>query len=109
MSDIQNVETIVHLHYLRDQNGGDLGDLVVHTPSIKYAETTALQSGYARADVPLVMGGQETPIDEVLDFQERGNPRRRQEHEEILAKYRYGRSTVMLWGFDIDFLVRPAP
>jgi hypothetical protein len=109
MSDIQNVEAIVHLHYLREKVGGEVGDLVQYTASMQYAETTAIQTGYARSGPPLVMGGQETPIRDVLEFQERGNRARRAEHDQILAKYGYNRDTVMLWGFDVDFLVRPTP
>jgi hypothetical protein len=107
LSDIQNVETIVHLHYLRNTIGGDLSDLVIHTASVKYAETTAVQSGYRRVDLPVLMGGQETPIRDLLEFQERGNPQRRAENNAILARYGFDRDTVMRWGFNIDFPVRP--
>lgn len=107
MSDIQNVETIVHLHYLRTVVGGDLAELIVHTPSMKYAETTAIQTGYERNDLPFVTGGQETPIRDVLEFQEGGSPARAAEHDRVLAKYGFERDTVMLWGFDVDFFVRP--
>jgi hypothetical protein len=107
LSDIQNVETIAHLHYLRNTIGGDLSDLVAHTASVKYAETTAVQSGYRRVDLPVVMGGQETPIRDLLEFQEGGNPQRRAENNAILARYGFDRDTVMRWGFNIDFPVRP--
>ena len=47
MSTIQNVEAIVHLHWLRQRYpAADLSDLVVHTASVEYAETTAVQCGY---------------------------------------------------------------
>lgn len=107
MSDIQNVETVVHLHYLRKNVGGDLSDLVVHTASVKYAETTAIQSGYQRSDLPVLLDGHETPIRVLLDFQEGGNPQRQAENDAILAKYGFDRDTVMLWNFSIDFPVRP--
>jgi hypothetical protein len=80
---------------------------VTHTASVKYAETTAIQSGYRRSDLPVLMGGRETPIRELLDFQEGGNPERRAEDDAILAKYGFDRDTVMRWGFNIDFPVRP--
>jgi hypothetical protein len=108
LSDIQNVETVAHLHYLKNIAGGDLSDLVVHTASVKYAETTAIQSGYRRFDLPILMGGQETPIRALLDFQEGGSPQRRAENDAILAKYGFDRDTVMRWGFNIDFSVRSA-
>lgn len=107
MSDIQNVETVVHLHYLRKTVGGDPSDLVVHTASVTYAETTAIQSGYQRSDLPVLLGGHETPIRVLLDFQEGGNPQRQAENNAILAKYGFDRDTVMLWNFSIDFPVRP--
>lgn len=108
MSDIQNVETVVHLQWLRDNVGGEPSDLVEHTASVKYAETTAIQTGYERADTPLVLGGQERRIGDLMEFQERNNPSRKAENDAILAKYGYDRDTVMLWGFDIDFLLRPS-
>jgi hypothetical protein len=109
MSDIQNVETIVHLHYLRNTIGGDLSDLVEFTASVKYAETTATQTGYQRAGTPKVSGGQESPIGDILDFQENGNPKRRAANDALLQRYGYDRHTVMHWGFDVDFAVRPIP
>jgi hypothetical protein len=108
MSDIQNVETVVHLHYLRCTLGGELSDLTTHTASVKYAETTALQTGYVRSAAPLLSGGQESPIGSLMAFQEGGNPARIRENDEILKRYGFDRDTPMFWGFDIDFLVRPA-
>jgi hypothetical protein len=107
LKEIQNVETIVHLHYLKNTMGGDLSDLVAHTASVKYAETTAIQSGYRRSDLPVLLGGNETAIRVLLDFQEHGNPQRRAENDAILARYGFDRDTVMRWNFSIDFSVRP--
>ncbi len=107
MSDIQNVETIVHLHWLKANAKGEVHDLIAHTQSVQYAETTAVQSGYERAGDPYLSGGQVSPIDEVLKFQERGNQARKDENNALLAKYGFDRTTEMLWGFDIDFPVRP--
>jgi hypothetical protein len=109
MSDIQYVETVVHLHWLRENVGGDLSDLVQYTASVKYAETTAIQSGYRRSDVPILTGGADTSIRGLLDFQERGNPQRIAENDAILAKYGFDRDTVMKWGFDVDFKVSVQP
>lgn len=106
MSDIQNVETIVHLHWLRKSRGGAPSDLIQFTASVKYAETTAVQSGYQMYGRPLVTGGQETSIRGLLSFQERGNPQRIAENDAILAKYGFDRDALMLWGFDIDLTVR---
>lgn len=111
LSDIQFVDTIVHLHWLRQNKKGDLSALVTATPSIVYAEMTALQSGYVRSHEPLVLGGQEVAIGRLMEFQERGpngrNLERVKQNDELLAKYGFDRNTVMLWGFDVDFLVRP--
>jgi len=107
MSDIQYIETIVHLHWLRKNRDGDLSDLIQFTASVKYAETTAVQSGYERSGPPLLTGGQESSIRELLEFQENGNAKRIAENDKILTKYGFDRDTVMRWGFDIDLPVRP--
>jgi hypothetical protein len=79
------------------------------TPSVKYAETTAIQSGYHRSSEALLIGGEERPIRELLEFQERGNVKRSAENDQILAKYGFDRDTVMRVKFDIDFLVSKMP
>lgn len=109
MSDIQYVETVVHLHWLRKNVGGDLSNLVQYTASVKYAETTAIQSGYRRSDVPILTGGDDRPIRELLNFQERGNRQRIAENDAILAKYGFDRDAVMKWGFDVGFSVSVEP
>jgi hypothetical protein len=109
MSDIQNVETIIHLHYLRTTIGGDYQDLVRYTPSMKYAETTAVQTGYQRSDAPLVTGGRMSPIGPLLNFQERGVPERISDNDKLLGRYGFDRNTVMFMAFDIDFQVSPIP
>jgi hypothetical protein len=58
--------------------------------------------------MPVLLGGQETPIRDLLDFQENGSAQRRAENDAILAKYGFARDTIMRWGFNIDFPVRPA-
>jgi hypothetical protein len=109
MSDIQNVETIVHLHYLRTTTGQGYSDLVRHTASVKYAETTATQTGYHRSDEPVITGGGTTPIRDLLEFQEGSHAQRAAENDQILARYGFNRDTPMRWGFDIDFQVAPDP
>ena len=109
MSDIQNVETIVHLHYMRKTLGRQPADLIAHTASVKYAETTAVQSGYARTGPIVLSGGHERPIGVLLDFQERGNAARIAENDRVLTTHGFDRNTPMLMGFDIDFTVSPAP
>ena len=109
LSDIQNVETIVHLHYLRERYGHDPAALIEHTASVKYAETSAVQTGHERSGSPILVGGAESPIRELLEFQEAGNPKRRADNDKILANYGFDRDTVMLWGFDIDFPVGAKP
>jgi hypothetical protein len=108
MSDIQNVETVVHLHWLKKNVGGAVDDLIAHTASVKYAETTAVQSGYERLGDLMVTGGSEGPIKELLEFQEQGSLKRRQENDVILTRYGFDRDTVMLWRFNIDYRVRRA-
>lgn len=106
MSGIENVETVVHLHYLRTTVGGELDALVAHTASVAYADTTVIQAGYERTSLPFVSGGHEAPIRRLLEFQERGDAARIRANDQMLAKYGMNRDTVMLWGFDIDFFVR---
>jgi hypothetical protein len=110
MSDIQNVESIVYLHWLRKQYPGvPLDQLIEFTPSVKYADTTAVQTGYARVGTPKVKGGQLKAIEYIMDFQEAGNDTRKAENNALLAKYGFDRNTVMLLGFDIDFPVVSKP
>lgn len=109
MSNIQNVETIVHLHWLTKNARGDVSALAAQTASVKYAETTAIQSGYQRVGEPLVTGGQVAPIRSLLEFQEKGSVERMKENDAILARYGFGRDTEMYMNFDIDLPVRSLP
>jgi hypothetical protein len=110
MSDIQNLETIVHLHWLKLQHpGSSINELIEFTASVKYAETTATQTGYKRSGPPSVTGGGNEPIGDLMDFQEKGNPTRIAESKALLDRYGFNRNTVMHWGFDIDFPVMSQP
>jgi hypothetical protein len=109
MSTIQNVETILHLHWLRQRHAGvDLSALIAHTASVEYAETTAIQCGYRVVGTRYVASGEyETAIDVLLTFVENGNLNRRSENDNLLARYSSDRSTVMKWNFGIELFVLP--
>jgi hypothetical protein len=107
LSDIQNIEAVVHLHYLKNTIGGDLSDLVVHTASVKYAETTAIQSGYRRVDLPVLVGGPRNADTGIARVSGGWQSSATGRNNAILAKYGFDRDTVMRWGFNIDFPVRP--
>jgi hypothetical protein len=109
MSTIQNVETIVHLHWLRQRYPGeDLSELIGHTASVEYAETTAVQCGYRIAETRYVVSDEwEARIGDLLDFSEAGNPQRKAENDTLLTRYSFDRQTVMKQNFDIELSVVP--
>ena len=108
MSNIQNLEAIVHLHHLRKTVGGDVSDLIAFTPAMEYAETTVTQAGYERAGRPEVKGStREAPLHRILDAQAAGDPAVIAKQDELLKTYGFTRDTPMMWGFDIHFHVRP--
>lgn len=109
MSTIQNVETIVHLHWLRQRYPGvDLSELIGHTASVEYAETSAIQCGYRIAETKYVVSGEEeTRIGDLLEFFEAGNQQRKAESDTLLARYSFDRQTVMKWNFGIELSVLP--
>jgi hypothetical protein len=76
---------------------------------VKYAETTATQSGYQRSDAPAITGGRMNPISLLLEFQEQGDLNRIADNDKLLARYGFDRTTVMFMAFDIDFKVTPLP
>lgn len=110
MSTIQNLESIVHLHWLRQQYPASaLSDLVVHTESVDYAETTAVQCGYRLIAVRYIPAGEwESEIGDMLVHFEAGNSQRRSEHDELLARYSVDRQTVMKQNYDIELSVEPS-
>ena len=60
---------------------------------------------------PLLVGGREISIGELLEFREYNRKQQRLNPERVaqklLAKYGFTRDTPMLTGIDVDFLVRP--
>ncbi len=110
MSTIQNMETVMHLQWLRQRYpASDLSELVVHTASVDYAETTAVQCGYRLVGTKYVAAAeQETGIGGLLDHFEDGNPVRSSEHDALLARFGLNRLSVMKWNFDIELTVEPS-
>jgi hypothetical protein len=109
MSTIQNVETIVHLHWLRQKYPHlALNDLLAPTHSVEYAETTAVQCGYRRLGTTYVAASEcEDEIGNLMAYFEQGNPQRVAEHDDLLARFSFDRRTVMKQSFGIEFLVVP--
>jgi hypothetical protein len=109
MSTIQNLEAIMHLHWLRRRYPTtDLSALVVHTASVEYAETTAVQCGYRLLEIKYVTAGEaEAEIGRLLDHFEAGNPARRSENDALLSRFYSDRLTVMKCNFDIELSVEP--
>lgn len=109
MSTIQNVEAIVHLHWLRQRYPTtDLSDLVAHTASVEYAETTAIQCGYQLVGTRYVAAGEwADEIGLLLSHFEAGNSQRVAENDNLLARFSFDRQTVMKQNFDIELSVVP--
>jgi hypothetical protein len=109
MSTIQNMETIVHLHWLRQQYpDATLGYLIVHTASVDYAETTAVQCGYTCVGTEYVAGREwEDEIGNLMDDFEDGNAAWKAAHDNLLARFSFSRRTVMKQNFDIEISVEP--
>jgi hypothetical protein len=114
MDNIQNVETIVQLHWLRKQYPLATPDeLIAQTASVKYARTSAIQSGYQPAGAYKLSGGYYEKIGVLLRRQEVdaetriAAPKRIAEHDALLEKYGFTRETEMLRNFNISFGVAP--
>jgi hypothetical protein len=107
MSTIQNLDSIVHLHWLRQRfPGADLSDLVVHTASVDYASTTAVQCGYRVLATKYRSAGEwEDRIGVLMDFFEAGNPRQIADNNQLLARFSLNRQTVMKQNFGIELSV----
>jgi hypothetical protein len=97
------------LHWLRQRHAdADLSELIAHTASVEYAETTAVQCGYRVVGTRYAAAGEwENEIGHLLDHFEAGNPGRRDEHDRRLAWYSFDRQTVMKQNFDIDIAIVP--
>ncbi len=109
MSTIQNLETILHLHWLRQRHRGvALSELITHTASVQYAETTAIQCGYRVVEARYVPADEwENEIGILLAHFEAGNPQRHAEHDRLLARYLFDRQTVLKQNFNIELAVVP--
>jgi hypothetical protein len=109
MSTIQNVEVIVHLHWLRQQYPStELSRLVAHTASVEYGETTAVQCGYRLVGTRYVAAGEwENAIGIMLNHFEAGNQQRKADNDNLLARFSFDRQTVMKQNFDIELAVVP--
>ncbi len=107
---IEDVQTIVHLHWLRQRfPERSVSSLLEFTETMKRAETTVAQTGYKRAGELIVNGGKTKPISEILKLQEGSNRQRQEENEALLKKYGFNRDTEMYVSFDIDFPVIKNP
>ena len=109
LSTIQNLEVIMHLHWLRQRySATELSDLIAHTASVEYAETTAVQCGYRHLETKYVTAGEwENRIEVLLSFFEDGNLQRQVEHDKLLTRFSFDRRTVMKQNFDIELSVVP--
>jgi hypothetical protein len=116
MSTIENFETIAHLEWLRRRYPGtSINELILHTPSTQYAETSITQAGSQIASAE-VRGGVRRGIGSLMKTYEdmagpRGTPERAlvdARHKALLEKFGLQRNSEVLMQFDINFTVRPA-
>jgi hypothetical protein len=109
MYTIWNLETILHLHWLRQRYpDADLSELIAHTASVRYAQDYAIQCGYRVGTVSYVAADEkELEIDGIMTEFEGENSQRRDTHDRMLARYSFVRQTVMKQHFDIEFSVVP--
>jgi hypothetical protein len=109
MSSIQHVETIMHLHWLRQRYpSADLSELIIHTPSFDYAETTVVQCGYRIEETKYSAANEvQQELNFLLAFQEQGNNRRVADNAALMQRYSCGRSTTVRMAFDIELSLSP--
>jgi hypothetical protein len=117
MSQIENIETIAHLHWLEQRYPGRAaGELIRHTHSYEYAETILTQSGYRITRVE-VSGGHTARISGLTGHYERAaaarelfgetSAQRHAVHSDILRRYGFARETEMYQDFNIYLYVEP--
>ena len=113
MSTIQNVKAVMQLEQLRRQ-GVDLNTAVMKTHSVQYAETAIIQSGNRIVSAE-VTGGTTTPINDMLDWFERGSSTTRPpdpdvvaKHDAMLKEYGLQRTDPVLWDYNVELKVAPA-
>jgi hypothetical protein len=106
MSTIENVETIAHLHWLRQEfpNMTD-GERIAKTASVRYATGSLRQMGYEPVGSFEITPGHKAPIKHLLDDQ--GDAALMKQNDELLADYGFNRDTWMEMDFDITFSVAP--
>ena len=109
MCTIQNVDTIIHLHWLSRQfPASDLAELLPHTSSVEYSETTAVQCGYKLVNTSyLSTDAWESEIGPLLQHFEDGNPTRIAENDSLLTRFSFDRHTIMKQNFGISLAVLP--
>lgn len=108
MSTIQNVDAVLHLAQLQRQ-GVDLVEAVRQTHSVKYAETTIVQSGHQIVNVRVdTTRAWRDPADQMLQHYEgRDGPPAIRKHEDLLSKYGLKRTDEVLWNYDIYLDLTP--
>ncbi|MBD2745014.1 DUF4157 domain-containing protein [Coleofasciculus sp. FACHB-1120] len=110
MSTIQNFETILHLHWLRKKYPGkSIDELIMHSHSVNYAETSIVQSGHKI--VGTKVGGTQArtrPVGSLMEHYETHDPRDIAKHDALLKKYGFERTESMYMNFDIELHLAPA-
>lgn len=107
MSTIQNMETIANLEYMR-RRGVAMDDAIIDSHSVKYAETTIIQSGSYIVNAKVITSGaRKMEIGDLMAFYERRDPSLVPVHNLILQKYSLSRQDEMLIDFDIELSVAP--
>ncbi|HTL84067.1 MAG TPA: hypothetical protein VL856_02725 [Acidimicrobiia bacterium] len=110
MSSIQNIRAIIELHLARAQ-GIDPNVAVLDTHSVKYADTSIVQSGHRVVGAKVGGNVWEKPLDALLEWREtRGtygvrDPAIAAEHDKMIAEYGKGlvtRDTVVWMNYDIE-------
>jgi hypothetical protein len=107
MSSIENIETVMHLHWLRKEfpHMTD-GERIMHTASVRYTIGTLRQMGYQPVgDFKVIGTGHRPRIGILLD--ETSDPAIKKEYTEILEMYGFDRNESMESNFDITFSVAP--
>jgi hypothetical protein len=107
---IEHVETLIHLHWLRQKfPTTPIDELFEFTSTAQRVETTLVQTGYQRSGKPVIIGGENVAIRKLMAFQEKGRPAIINYNKQLLERYGFNRDTVMLYGFGVDFPVLPKP
>ena len=119
---IENVETILHLEWLRQRNPGrSLDELIGQTASVQYAETAIIQSGHRISAIRIEMATPDArcaPIGALFAETERDaldehgpaeRARLRAEHERLLRRYGFTRELVVPMDYDIAITLAPHP